>query len=91
MAVLEVMITIVVVKSAWLSMRKLKRLRHHSKLYCAVCQKYEDRILGMQHFLCAWITELRVIKKLAMSWIMPSLALLLHIVLSVTACSYMII
>ena len=32
----------------------------------------------------------RVIKKLAMSWLMPSLALLLHIVLSMTACSYMI-
>ena len=30
----------------------------------------------------------RVIKKLATSWIMPSLALLLHMVLSMTACSY---
>ena len=33
----------------------------------------------------------QVIKKLAMSWIMPPLALLLHIVLSMTACSYIII
>ena len=32
-----------------------------------------------------------VIKNLVMSWIMPSLALLLHIVLSMTACGYMII
>ena len=32
-----------------------------------------------------------LIKKLAMLWIMSSLALLLHIVLSMTACSYMII
>ena len=32
----------------------------------------------------------QIIKKLAMSWIMPSLALLLHIVLSMTVCSYMI-
>ena len=31
-----------------------------------------------------------VLKLLAMSWIMPSLALLLHIALSMTACSYMI-
>ena len=45
----------------------------------------------MKHFLRAWITGLRVIKKLAMSWIMPSLELLLHIVFSMTACSYMII
>ena len=34
---------------------------------------------------------IRVIKNLVMSWIMPSLALLMHIVLSMTACSYMII
>ena len=32
----------------------------------------------------------RVIKKLAMSWIMPPLALLLHIVLSLIACGYVI-
>ena len=44
----------------------------------------------MKHFLCAWITGLRVIKNLTMLWIMPSLALLLHIVLSMTVCSYMI-
>ena len=28
----------------------------HSKLYCAVFQKYEDRIHGMKQFLCAGIT-----------------------------------
>ena len=44
----------------------------------------------MKHFLCAWITGLGN-QKLAMSWIMSSLALLLHMVLSVTACSYRII
>ena len=46
----------------------------------------------MRHFLCAWITGLRK-QKLAMSWIVSSLALLLHniIVLSLTACSYVII
>ena len=44
----------------------------------------------MKHFLCAWITGLGN-QKLAMSWIMSSLALLLHIVLSLTAWSYVII
>ena len=28
----------------------------HSKLYCVVCQKSEDRICVMKYFLCAWIT-----------------------------------
>ena len=82
MAVTEVMIT---------SYMNTKGLRHHSKLYCTVCQKYEDRICGKKHFLCAWITGLWVIKKLAKSWIIPSSALLLLIVLSITACNYMII
>ena len=27
-----------------------------SKLYCAVCQNYRDRIHKMKHFLSAWIT-----------------------------------
>ena len=40
----------------------------------------------MKHFLCAWNSELGN-QKIAMSWIMPSFALL---VLSMTACSYMI-
>ena len=43
----------------------------------------------MKQFLFAWITGLGN-QKLAISWIMCSLALLLHIVLSMTACSYMI-
>ena len=45
----------------------------------------------MKHFL--WLRGLlgQVIKKLAMSHIMPSLALLLLIVLLMTTCSYMII
>ena len=43
----------------------------------------------MKHFLCAWITGSGN-QKLAMSWIIPCLALLLHTVLSLTACSYMI-
>ena len=25
----------------------------HGKLYCVVCQKYEERIHGMKHLLCA--------------------------------------
>ena len=54
----------------------------HSKLCCTtVCQKYEGRICGMKHYLCIWITGSGN-QKLAMSWIMPCLALLLHIVLS---------
>ena len=127
----------------------------HCIASCVVCQKYEDRIHGMNQFLytvnrerftglnfCfSWFSELRkffheykhlslivlhlwpkqhesisvktsmvlklwifslvnpslsmvlgllgrVIKKLATSWIMPSLALLLHMVLSMTTCSY---
>ena len=55
----------------------------YSKLYCAVGQECEDRICGMKHFICARITGLGN-QKLAMSWTMPSLALLLHIVLSMT-------
>ena len=27
-----------------------------SKLFCVVCQRYEDKICGMKHFLRAWIT-----------------------------------
>ena len=57
----------------------------HSELYCAVCQNYEDRNCEIKHFLHAWITGLGY-QKLAMSWIMPSLALLLQRVLSMTAC-----
>ena len=53
-------------------------------LYCAVWQKYEDRICGM-NFLCVWITGSGN-QKLAIPWIMPSLALLLHIVFSMTVC-----
>ena len=61
----------------------------HSKLYC---QKYENRICGMKHLLYIYALGLLdwVVKKLAISWIMPSLALLLHKVLSMIACSYMI-
>ena len=29
-----------------------------SKLFCAVCQRYEDKICGMKHFSRAWITGL---------------------------------
>ena len=32
--------------------------RLHSKLYSAVCHQYENRIHGMKHFICAWITGL---------------------------------
>ena len=46
----------------------------------------ENRIRGMKDFyllgLLGW-----VIKKIAMSWIMPSIALLLCILISMTACN----
>ena len=60
-----------------------------SKFYCAIYQKMKTGYMKWSTFyalgLLGW-----VVKKLAMSWIMPSLALLLHIVLSMTASSYMI-
>ena len=34
----------------------VEKTPEHPKLYCAVCQKYEDSIRGMKHFLCAWNT-----------------------------------
>ena len=57
----------------------VEKTSEHPKLYCAVCQKYEDRIREMKLGILG-----QVIKKLAMSWIMPFLALLLHTVLSMT-------
>ena len=27
-----------------------------NKLFCTVCLRYEDKIFGMKHFSCAWIT-----------------------------------
>ena len=44
---------------------------------------------GMKRFYVLGLLDW-VIKKLAMLWIMPSLALLLHIVLSIITCSYVI-
>ena len=35
----------VVMQCGWEDARTL-----HSKLYCAVCQKYENRVSGMKHF-----------------------------------------
>ena len=39
----------------WLSC-VVEKMPEHLRLYCAVCQKYEDRLCEMKHFLCAWIT-----------------------------------
>ena len=37
---------------------KVEKVPEHciSKLFCAVCQRYEDKICGMKHFSHAWIT-----------------------------------
>ena len=67
----------------------VEKMPKHCIVSCIVClPKIEDRIRGMKYFyvlgLLGW-----VIKKLTISWIMPSLALLLYIVLSMTICNYM--
>ena len=44
---------------SWLRCEVEKTPEHCvSKLFCAVCQRYEDKICGMKHFSRAWITGL---------------------------------
>ena len=38
------------------SSKKARRQVTRAKLFCLVCQKYEDRIQSVKHFSAAWIT-----------------------------------
>ena len=59
----------------------------HSKLYYLIAKNMKTGFVEWSTFYVLGLLG-QLIKKLAMSWIIPSLALLLHIVLSIIACSY---